>query len=147
MKVTFKQTTNDMRDLFKSYQDILICDDVQIYDSCSLVNPVFVLGYNATIVGANAFYVHSWGLYYFIENVTFDSGGKMIVQGHIDSLQSYNNEISQITCTVTRQEFAGLSPLPDSNISQKNFDAVDIYPLSGSFDVTLGSYVLQVLGG
>jgi hypothetical protein len=106
-----------------------------------------MLSYNANIVGANTFYADDWGLYYFIENVSFDSGGKMYVSGYIDSLQSYNKLISNLFCTITRQEFAQISPLPDSNISVKNFDAVDIYPFENGFDVTTGTYVLQVLGG
>lgn len=147
MHVTFKQTTNDMRDLYKSYDNIFDCGQVSIYQNCSLLTPSFMLSYNANIVSANAFYVHEWGLYYFIDNVSFDSGGKMYVSGYIDSLQSYNQLISNLFCTITRQEFAQISPLPDSNISVKNFDAVDIYPFDNGFDVTTGSYVLQVLGG
>lgn len=148
MNVTanFYTTDSDNRSLHKILTGIFQTDFV-FYDDSSIITPVLRLAYNSAINQCNYFYIPAINRYYFIDNIRFNRGGEMYVSGHIDVLTTYANEIENIQCTISRYEHFNLTTLPDTNVVIKNYDIINIYQSDKNFDITLGNYVLQILGG
>jgi hypothetical protein len=62
-------------------------------------------------------------------------------------LQTYQQQIANITCNIARYEKYDLSLCPDTNILIKNYNIINIYKSDSGFDTTFGNYVLQIVGG
>ena len=74
-------------------------------------------------------------------------GHRMELTCSVDVLMTYANQIDRINCVVTRQQNSGLTLVPDTGIMVQNYNPIYIYNFPNSFDVSFGSYILQVIGG
>ena len=148
MSVTadFYVCDSDRRNLYKNISLIFTTDFV-FYENSSIMQPRLRLAYNANITSCNYMYIPALNRYYFIDDISFNNAGEMIVTGQIDVLQTYQNQISGITCNIVRYEKYDLSLCPDTNILIKNYNIINIYKSDSGFDTTFGNYVLQIVGG
>lgn len=145
MIITIGRTSDDKRVLNKSFAGTDV--EVTLKQPCSILNPVFVLKYHADYITCNYLYAPDLGRYYFIDGVTLQTGARCEISCSVDVLMSYRREISAINCVISRQQYSGLTLVPDNNIVLQNFNNLDIYNFPETFDVSFGSYVLQVIGG
>lgn len=145
MIITIGQTADDKRVLNKSFSGTDI--EVTLKQPCSVLNPTFVLKYNSNYITCNYLYAPDLSRYYFIDNITLQTGNRCEISCSVDVLMSYRQQIANINCVISRQQRSGLSLVPDSNIVLQNFNNLDVYNFPSSFDVSIGSYVLQVIGG
>lgn len=145
MIITIGTTRDDKRALHKSWSGFDIT--VQLKQPCNILNPVFILGYNSSIVSANYLYCAEFNRYYFIDNINLMPGHRMELQCSVDVLMSYSADIDNVSALIVRQENAGLSMMADTSIMIKNFAIIDTYNFPNNFDVAFGSYVMQVIGG
>lgn len=145
MQITIGSTSDDRRKLNKSFSGTQVT--VQLKSPCDILAPVFILSYNALYLTANYVYAPELGRYYFIDNVSIAPGAKIEISCSVDVLMSYASQIAAITTTVSRQEYANLTTIPDSNVVIKNYDIINIYASSVGFDTGFGNYVLELYGG
>lgn len=148
MSVTadFFVCTSDRRSLYKN-TSLVFTTDFVFYEGSSILNPRLRLAYNANITGCNYMYIPALNRLYFIDDITFNNAGEMIITGQIDVLQTYQNQIAAITCNIARYENYDLSLCPDTNILIKNYNIINIYKSDSGFDTSFGDYVLQIVGG
>lgn len=145
MIITIGSTSDDKRKLTKVFAGTDIT--VQLKQPCDVVHPVFILGYDSSLVAANYLHCVELGRYYFIDNISLMPGHRMTLECSVDVLMSYNAAIKNLSCVIARQENAGLSLVSDSNIMIKNYSIIDTYIFPEHFDFAFGNYVMQVLGG
>lgn len=145
MIITIGTTSDDKRMLHKTWSGIDIT--VQLKQPCNILNPIFIVGYDSTLVSANYLYCAELNRYYFIDNINLMPGHRMELQCSVDVLMSYSADIDNISALIVRQENAGLSMMADTSIMIKNFAIIDTYNFPNNFDVAFGSYVMQVIGG
>lgn len=146
MIITIGTTTNDKRDLTKSFFGVDVT--VQPKQPCDILNPVFILDYNPTFISANYVYCPDFSRYYFISKPpTLLQGHRMEISCSVDVLMSWNAGIKNVSALIVRQENAGLSLQTDPSIMIKNYAIIDTYPFPEQFNVAFGSYVMQVIGG
>lgn len=145
MMIIIGQTADDRRVLHKNFNGTDIT--VQLKQPCDILNPVFVLTWRNDYIAANYIHCADLGRYYFVDNVVMLPGNRAEIHCSVDVLMSYANQIDGIRCVVSRQQAEGLSLVPDSNIMIQNYNPVDVYNFPNFFDTSLGSYVLQVIGG
>jgi hypothetical protein len=69
--------------------------------ACDIVNPIIVLGYDATLATKNYVYIADYGRYYFISNIVFDDE-TMIIYMHCDVLMSFRADILASIARVIR---------------------------------------------
>lgn len=148
MNVTadFYVCNSDRRNLYKNISLIFTTDFV-FYENSSIIQPRLRLAYNANITGCNYMYIPALNRCYFIDDISFNNAGEMLVTGQIDVLQTYQQQIAGITCNIARYEKYDLSLCPDTNILIKNYNIINIYKSDSGFDTTFGNYVLQIVGG
>lgn len=146
MTADFYVCNSDRRNLYKNIS-LIFSTDFVFYENSSILSPRLRLAYNANIHNCNYMYIPSLNRYYFIDDISFNNAGEMIVTGQIDVLQTYQQQIAGITCNIARYEKYDLSLCPDTNILIKNYNIINIYKSDSGFDTTFGNYVLQIVGG
>lgn len=145
MIITIGTTSDDKRVLHKLWNGTDIT--VQLKQPCNILNPIFIIGYDSSLVSANYLYFSEFNRYYFIDNINLMPGHRMELQCSVDVLMSYANQIDGLKCVVSRQQNSGLTLVPDSGIMVQNYNPIDVYNFSQVFDISIGSYILQVIGG
>lgn len=145
MIITIGTTSDDKRVLHKSFSGNDI--NVQLKQPCDILNPVFLLDYNAGLVSSNYLHCQELNRYYFINSIYLLPGHRMELQCSVDVLMSYSTAIDNVNAIILRQENAALSMIADTSIMIKNYAIIDTYIFTEKFDVAFGSYVMQVVGG
>lgn len=106
MNVTLYKTSDDMRKVNKTLTTIGTQKTLTIYDSIDIISPVFVLDYNANLLTANYLYCGNLARYYFINDITLDSGKRMYISCSEDVLMTYKTQLLNCECCVMRNENA-----------------------------------------
>lgn len=160
MTLTFYNCTDDPRTLHKTLgTSTHTVTTAVLYDSCSVLQPNFLLDYDSDIVASNYVVAGSdlGGRQYFINDVTLVPGGKCVVNCAVDVLGTYATEIDAMKCNIVRQANNRNAMLPDSKMQK----TVQTYtynkwfsenPFSGISDQDpllnyRRHYVLSVVGG
>lgn len=144
-------TTSDPYVLNKNYS-FSTSVTVNLKEDSSVLNPIFVLDYNANYSQYNYAYFPDWGRYYYLRNMIMKPGQKCELVCEVDPLMSFRNQISGLTVNVVRQENLVEPYLPDPNFVY--LDTYDVISKLPTFDNQLflntpaGStcYVLGVNG-
>lgn len=158
MTILFYQSPDDPRKLNKTMNNVGSGEATfsaavnNTDDTITLLSPSFIVASNVNYFSATHVFVASMGnRYYYINNITLMTGGKMLVSCSIDVLKTYAEKIPNCYGTFTRSEKPKNKFIHDSK-----------YPLTGDmlakstlFDntpFTIGSddthnYILTVVGG
>lgn len=99
--VTFYNCADDKRVMSKTLTTGSTVT-AELYDKTSVISPAIRLAYSASYTQYNYMYIAEFNRYYFITNMTTDSGGAIIIQGEVDVLQTYNTEIGNLPAIVVR---------------------------------------------
>lgn len=163
MKLDFHINNSDPRKAVKNIGEVVhTVNDAQIYGSCSLMSPEFLVNYSIDIAGCN--YViatitsgnNSIESRYFIKDKIVMPGGKILVICAKDVLSTWWNHLKECTANVIRQErenhYGELSRyILDREMAGKVNTCVFNYPFNENpLRVPRGndySYVVTVVGG
>lgn len=146
MTVELYDNKSDIRYLDKN-MTLLKSVDCQLYDSSDIDNIKILLVYDGLISSCNFFKIPELKRAYYVTGIMLNPGNNCMLQGKIDVLETYHDDIKQLSGLVNRQEHSGLSLLPDSKILVKNDTLKNIYSSNSSFTTLFGTYILSVLGG
>lgn len=113
-----------------------------IKDNLDVLNPVFELDFDSSILSKNYMYVPDLGRYYFITSIEIINH-VIIVRGHVDVLKTYNSQIRSGKCTATRSNKKNLT-IPDTMVISLPTEKIQYRKISS--EITGGTYVL-ILGG
>lgn len=114
MTLQFEKTSDDPRKLIKNFTDIGSLVPATNTASCSILNPVWLLEYNADYKDATHVYCTEFGRTYYITDLVMGTGGKCYVYGAVDVLATYGTMIETCPVCVTRSESAGVNWVVDS---------------------------------
>ena len=145
MTINLYSTNDDNKKVNKSL-NIVATSSCNLLGDCSVYTPtVFIdnLG-DGALKRINYAYIPEWGRYYYINNVTAVTGGRIKVELKVDVLMSYKNAIYSTRAFVTRQEYEFNNDLVDDKYviwSGRGYD----YKNVGSFDVSQRYYYMTVV--
>lgn len=95
----------DKRVLDKTfYISDMVSYNCDIYESCDVMYPSFILRYNARIFNCNYVYVSEWNRYYYITDIRLNPSGKMIITCREDVLMSNKSAIRNLDVNVIRNQ-------------------------------------------
>lgn len=119
---------------------------------CDILAPEFLLAYNAAYLGANYCYCSEYHRYYYIDGITVNRAGEIVLSCTVDPLNSYKGDIKNLVCTVTRNENADPGMQIDNEMVLTPKSELSFIKLqnSGVFNVrgtTSYNYVLCIAGG
>ena len=91
---------------------------IDVYQLTSILAPQVTLDYDSSVLTAkyNYCYIKEWGRYYYITDMSCDSGKKIILTLSVDVLNTYKAEIKNCPATVIRSESAGINYTPDKQL-------------------------------
>ena len=123
-------------------------------DTVSLLSPGFIVASNTTYYSATHIYCSAMGgRYYYINNITLLTGGKMLIHCSIDVLKTYAAQIMACKGTIIRSESVGQPTLiADSKLpvyTNKRITVCDNFPRT-PFSVNytnISPYILTTIGG
>lgn len=151
MTINLYSTSSDERRAVKELT--LIAENVPIKpkDTIDMLQPNFIISYNASYLGANYLYCPDFSRYYFVGDLQVEIGKRISLPCRVDALSSWINQMLGCQCTVTRSETAGINAVPDAQLPidpnkrvyrVMAFDAEPNYP----FDINAANpYLLEVL--
>lgn len=151
MTIDLYSTSSDERRAVKDLT--LIAENVPIKptDTVDMLQPNFIISYNAAYLGANYLYCPDFGRYYFVGDLQMEIGKRIIFPCKVDALSSWITQLRSCPCTVTRSEMVGITAVPDAQLpvdpnrreyKVMDFDAELNYP----FDINAAApYLLEVL--
>lgn len=84
-----------------SVQDTVSC---KVKDAMSFERPVIMLEYSGDMTNVNYVYIPKFSRYYFITDVIPMTGGRYELHCYVDVLESYKNQILNLTCIIDKQE-------------------------------------------
>ena len=120
MDLIFKKTSDDPRKIGKSFTNLTPATAVQgkvpatATSTCSILNPVWLLAYDASYKDATHVECEQFGRIYYITDLIMGTGGKCYIYGSVDVLATYPNSIKSCPVCVTRSESAGVNWVVDS---------------------------------
>ena len=123
-------------------------------DTVSLLSPGFIVASNTTYYNATHIYCSDMGgRYYYINNITLLTGGKMLIHCSIDVLKTYATQIMACKGTIIRSESVGQPTLiADSKLpvyTNKRITVCDNFK-DTPFSADVGNlypYILTTIGG
>ena len=151
MTIDLYSTSSDERSAVKDLT--LIASDILIRPTGALdmLQPVFVISYDASYISANYIDCTEFNRYYFVGDVQVEIGKRIIFPCKVDALSSWITQLRSCPCTVTRSEMVGITAVPDAQLpvdpnrreyKVMDFDAELNYP----FDINAAApYLLEVL--
>ena len=155
MTLTLYTITNDNNYLDKISNATAVTETpitVEPVTPVDILNPSFVLVNNG-YVNCNYVYCDTFDRYYYIDNITLDTAGRVVLHCKVDVLQSWKSEILSCFATITRSESIGHPTLyPDKKLPvhpvNKFMTSIVMPETSGSFSSD-GEYcyLLTVMGG
>lgn len=130
MNIKLYVSSDDPRQLIKQPQSELSID-CDIYDNCSLFNPVLILDYRAEITTKNYAFVAEWNRYYFINDMSITNSKRIILSLTCDVLMSFGQQLLQHTFRIQRSESNGNRYVPDNGFI--NEDRYDVFRLKSGY--------------
>lgn len=103
MQIQLLSISDDTRKINKTVNQItalLPCAVTE--DSNSILNPKMLLKWNSDYIGANYAYIPEFQRYYFIDDISLNTGGNCVVSLSVDVLYTYSAQILQMTVTAAR---------------------------------------------
>lgn len=117
MTATLYKTTADTKSIDKIAGAELISPAVSVepYENISMLNPVFVLAYNANYLAANYIYVSDFAKWYYITDLSVDTAGRIFIRCSIDVRQTFGTAFINCPAIITRAESIGKPTLYTDN--------------------------------
>lgn len=155
MSATLYKTTADTKSIDKIAGAEIIAPavDVKPYENVSMLNPVFVLAYNAAYLRANYIYVSDFAKWYYITDISVDTAGRIFIRCSIDVRQTFGAAFINCPAIITRAESIGKPTLyPDSQLpihpSKNNITSIVLRETGNSFSGDGDyCYLLTCIGG
>lgn len=158
ININFYNNSNDKRAVNKTLTALLSVQ-ASLVPGSSAINPQLRLRWSSSFPQYNYMYIPAFNRYYFITDITADTGGAVIISGKVDVLMTYAAAFKQCPAIVirysrneqhgsARSTYINDPQLPISTgrtIKCKEFEGSDI-----NIDVatmTSNNFVLNVAGG
>ena len=111
----------------------------------SLLQPVFIVAVDKTTSNLNYCYCPTFNRYYYINNITYLSGGRAVLNCAVDVLMSWKDNIKAITGTVDRNENINNGYLMDNNYKAYAYKKIVCKEFPNAMDSN--TIILMTVGG
>lgn len=118
-------------------------------EESSIINPVIILDYNLqSMSNVNYMYIPTFDRYYYMQDIRALTGGRYMVTGKLDVLQSFASDILSLLVVVDKQKSDSKSDLyiDDGSFVTENRLVNNIYNFPNGFNDN-GEFILITVGG
>lgn len=116
MTLTLYSTSDDNRVVNKTLT-LLGTATIRPTEALDLMSPNFIIDMDNTYLGANYCYCDTLGRYYYITNISLETGRRMVLHCSIDVLKTYATDLASVKATVIRSASVGApTAIPDKKL-------------------------------
>lgn len=144
MNITCGITTDPTNAITKSYTTVADLTGT-LREASSVLDPVILVAYDATIASCNYCYIPDFGRYYFINDKISVKNGLWELHLHVDVLMSYASGIKAAPCIVAKSASNFNLYLADPNYKAYQNDHVIINNFPSGFTLANTSFVLTAM--
>ena len=123
MHIVLMSASGGLKKVHREPTEIARYDNVTFLESTSIENPIFIIGGITDIAefcNINYAYLPRLGRYYFVDDITMETGGRVALKCSIDVLKTFSADIDSMGKTlITRQANKRDLLLPDSMLPLK----------------------------
>lgn len=156
--ITFYTVKDDTAVINKTLGTATVKSGIKVKGDCSVLNPTFILKYDASLASANYCYIDApYNRYYYLSPPVLSPGGRMTFTGSVDPLMSWKTEIDAMEVIISRKQREHYSNSDVDYIADTKAQAVvqpsvltvqaDKTPFNTSIWSSHANYVLTVAGG
>ena len=123
MHIVLMSASGGLKKVHREPTEIARYDNVTFLESTSIENPIFIIGGITDIAefcNINYAYLPRLGRYYFVDDITMETGGRVALKCSVDVLKTFSPDIDSMGKTlITRQANKRDLLLPDSMLPLK----------------------------
>lgn len=123
MHIVLMSASGGLKKVHREPTEIARYDNVTFVESTSIENPIFIIGGVTDIAefcNINYAYLPRLGRYYFVDDITMETGGRVALKCSVDVLKTFSPDIDSMGKTlITRQANKRDLLLPDSMLPLK----------------------------
>lgn len=143
MQIVLSKITDDPRSLYKHPKNPITLN-AEIKTDCSIMQPIFDILYNASVVQNHYNYVQAYGRYYYISDITVTPGGAMRISCKEDVLYTYADQIIHCPIITDRSHNAYNAYINDP---LRKFYAYDVHQYVTLGDIGVPDIVVMATVG
>lgn len=113
---TFYINTSDKNVMYKSITPVFQDVEFTPTNTVNIFNPYITVDYNPNYLTANYIYIPLFSRYYYIRNISIQTGKKMLIECDVDPLMSFADDIKKAFVNVCRAENPVNRDLADDKI-------------------------------
>ena len=83
MQIVFYNNSSDNRQVDKNITAVKTVT-AECFEESSILNPVLICAYDASLFSANYLYIEYYGRYYFINDITIIDGHRIKISAHVE---------------------------------------------------------------
>lgn len=117
-------------------------------DTVNIISPVLIVDYDVDLISANYCYISAFSRYYYIKNISLQTGKKLLIECSVDVLMSFENDIYNAFVNVCRAENPANRDLADDKIQinpKTYFIETNLFP-NNPYTTGGNQYVIGVNG-
>lgn len=111
---------SDRRYINKKFENVGNEINIELIEPCSLINPRFILSQGTGAKTANYIFVPDLDRYYFINNYIYEYE-RIIIECHVDVLQTYAKQIMAETVILDRSGDSYDLYMDDNEVRMENY--------------------------
>lgn len=133
MHIVLMSASCGLKKVHREPAEIARYDNVTFLESTSIIEPTFMIG-GVTDIGIfsniNYAYLPRLGRYYFVDDYTMETGGRVALKCSIDVLKTFSKDIDAMGNTlITRQANVRDLKIPDSMLPLKSEREIQVLPM------------------
>ncbi len=149
MEVVLLQNLSENNKIGKETKIIKTLSDVRARDDSRIESPSLILNEDiSSMTDVNYFYIPDFKRYYFKTSVIAATGRRWILQGDVDVLESFADDIKELTVIADKQQANNKADkyIDDSSFITENRMFNTVLNFSGGFN-DAGQFILITVGG
>lgn len=105
MNIKFYNCNDDRRKIRKNLIQVGTTVSCKVKEQCSCMKPSFIVGVSSmpNIKQINYCYVDTYDRYYFIDEITNETGQRIVVNCSVDVLNSFKEQILNCEAVISKQ--------------------------------------------
>ena len=133
MHIVLMSASGGLKKVHREPTEIARYDNVTFLESTSIKEPTFMIG-GVTDIGVfsniNYAYLPRLGRYYFVDDYTMETGGRVALKCSVDVLKTFSKDIDAMGNTlITRQANVRDLKIPDSILPLKSEREIQVLPM------------------
>lgn len=115
LTVTFYHNTSDKNVMYKNITPVSTATFTPT-ETVNIFTPAITIDYDVNILSSNYMYISAFSRYYYVNNVTLQIGKKLLLNGYVDVLMSFADDIQNAFVNVCRAQNPANRDLADDKI-------------------------------